>query len=474
MRRTQRSLLGLALIVLAACSTPPAATVVTVEFASHQDGQVVTGSRQVEIVALVNAPADAEVAGEHNGQDVAFTRNADSLRATVTLEDGQNDFEITVTFEDKSATDSLMLVYPFVRLDDGQEGSLVIGQADEFSAADDAPVGMRMLEPYTRPAFIEGKLFIPDSGTHRVLAFDGVPTATGALASFVIGQPDFDELTKGIGPGGLNEPGMVLPYKDGIVVMDTQNNRILVFDDVPNDFNATADRVLGQADFVTDTPSCTATTFTFPDSAAFAGDRFIVADTDNHRVLIWNQFPADADTPADIVLGQESFTSCDSNAGGSASASTLHTPQSVWTDGTRLIVADTGNHRVLVWNQFPTSDFEPADVVIGQPDFATTAPGLDAQSFNWPAFLDSNGNQLFVADADNHRVLVWDAIPTANHEPADHVLGQPDMTSGLINQGMGVGPETLNTPSGVYFLDGKLFVADLNNHRYVVFETIDD
>jgi hypothetical protein len=37
-----------------------------------------------------------------------------------------------------------------------------------------------------------------------------------------------------------------------------------------------------------------------------------------------------------------------------------------------------------------------------------------------------------------------------------------------------VGPETLNTPSGVYFLDGKLFVADLNNYRYVVFETIDD
>ncbi|HZW28390.1 MAG TPA: hypothetical protein VFF08_08025, partial [Trueperaceae bacterium] len=87
---------------------------------------------------------------------------------------------------------------------------------------------------------------------------------------------------------------------------------------------------------------------------------------------------------------------------------------------------------------------------------------------------DSNGNQLFVADADNHRVLVWDSIPTQNGQPADRVLGQPDFVSGAINQGKGVGPDTLNTPSGVHYLDGKLLVADLNNFRYVVFEASAD
>lgn len=474
MRRYTRSLIGLVLLVLAACSQPTV-TIVSVDFVSHKNGDVVTGSRQVQVLARVTAPDDATVAGEHNGQALAFTRQGRDLSATVTLADGTNVLEVEVSAAGKSDTATLALVYPFVSLEDGQAGAVVIGQLDATTASEEAPVTMRMTEPYTRPAFMDGMLFVPDSGTHRVLVFDGVPTTAGAEAAFVVGQPDFETLTPGLGAGGFTEPGAVVPYGDGFLVVDTQNSRVLVFDQVPGDFGASATRVLGQPDFAGRAPDCSATRFRTPDSATFAGDRFVLADTDNHRVLIWDRFPADADTPADVVLGQDGFDTCEPNAGDATpGADTLHTPQAVWSDGQRLIVADTGNHRVLVWNEVPTASNVPADVVIGQATFATADPGLAADAFNWPAYLDSNGNQLFVADADNHRVLVWDSIPTQNGQPADRVLGQPDFVSGAINQGKGVGPDTLNTPSGVHYLDGKLLVADLNNFRYVVFEASAD
>ena len=34
-----------------------------------------------------------------------------------------------------------------------------------------------------------------------------------------------------------------------------------------------------------------------------------------------------------------------------------------------LWVADTGHHRLLGWQNLPTKDHQPADWIIGQPDF---------------------------------------------------------------------------------------------------------
>ena len=41
-----------------------------------------------------------------------------------------------------------------------------------------------------------------------------------------------------------------------------------------------------------------------------------------------------------------------------------------------LFVADTQNNRVMVWNTLPTKNNQPADFVLGQPNF-TTSPNLD-------------------------------------------------------------------------------------------------
>ena len=42
-------------------------------------------------------------------------------------------------------------------------------------------------------------------------------------------------------------------------------------------------------------------------------------------------------------------------------ASQMYAPRGVWLDGTRLVVADSGNHRILIWHRMPEHDGAPAD-----------------------------------------------------------------------------------------------------------------
>jgi len=119
------------------------------------------------------------------------------------------------------------------------------------------------------------------------------------------------------------------------------------------------------------------------------------------------------------------------NAGGSVSASSLQYPSGIWTDGQKLIVADAWNHRVLVWHHFPTVDGQVADVVIGQPDFLNNLPNVkgltnppNAQSLYWCYGVWSDGKSLWIADTGNRRVLYYETIPTKHFAKADAVIGQ--------------------------------------------------
>ena len=114
--------------------------------------------------------------------------------------------------------------------------------------------------------------------------------------------------------------------------------------------------------------------FTITVTAAVPRVRLAVADTDNHRVLLWNAFPRGASVgdpegaQPDLVLGQSGFTSAAANRGSTPSLATLNRPTSVASDGTRLAVADSGNNRVLIWLAWPANSGQAADVVLGQPN----------------------------------------------------------------------------------------------------------
>ena len=96
------------------------------------------------------------------------------------------------------------------------------------------------------------------------------------------------------------------------------------------------------------------------------------------------------------------------------SAKSMRGPQGVWIQNGRLYVADTQNNRVLIFNQIPATNGASADVVLGQPDFTTfVEPDLTQQKTEVtakvllnPVAVTSDGIHLFVTDLGYNRILV--------------------------------------------------------------------
>ncbi len=100
-------------------------------------------------------------------------------------------------------------------------------------------------------------------------------------------------------------------------------------------------------------------------------------------------------------------------------------PSGLASDGTQLLLADRNNNRVLIWRQPPAGN-APPDVVLGQPDFTSNAPGTGRDGLNWPCAVAAGPNgRLAVADTNNDRLLLWSRIPTNHRTPADVMLRLP-------------------------------------------------
>ncbi|MEE9221866.1 MAG: hypothetical protein V3V40_00200 [Nitrosomonadaceae bacterium] len=118
---------------------------------------------------------------------------------------------------------------------------------------------------------------------------------------------------------------------------------------------------------------------------------------------------------ADLVLGQPNSTSNTANNGG-VSASSLHGPRKVAVNAAgNVYVADTANHRVLVYLD-PQNTDTVADLVLGKLNFSTSKRKKDfvgnkvvsASTLYFPfgIAVDAAGN-VYVADTGNNRVLVY-------------------------------------------------------------------
>ncbi len=207
--------------------------------------------------------------------------------------------------------------------------------------------------------------------------------------------------------------------------------------------------------------------FLAPRGVWLVGQRLLVADTGQNRVFIWNKLPTSEFAEPDVVLGQTETHATGRNAGHAAGASTLQYPSGLWSDGTRLAVADAWNHRVLLWHTFPTQTGQPADVVVGQADFHGNQPnehGIGtsptAQSLNWCYGVFSDGTRLWIADTGNRRVLRFDAWPTEHHAAADAVIGKPSFTERDYESDQPVWPYTVRVSPA-----GQLLVADTQYYR---------
>ncbi len=354
----------------------------------------------------------------------------------------------------------------------GQAADLVLGQRDFTGnypgrGADslDAPTSIA-IDPAT------GKLFVADIANHRVLRWPAVTSlATGMPAEAVLGQTNFDTTDAAVARNRMDFPTAIAIDAAGrLWVADALNNRVLRFDNAAaKPSGADADGVLGQPDFNSKQKNLTRTGMDYTRGIAVDGNGTLyVSDQSNNRVLRFDNAASKANgASADGVLGQPDFTSNKDTV----SQNGLKWPRGLIVDPQgRLYVASSAQNRVLRFDNAATkANGANADAVLGQGDFtsssaATTRTGMrDASG----VAIDAAG-RLYVADAENHRILLFDDAATkANGAEADGVLGQPDFVTSTIT----------TSQTGMYSpwacavenARGKLWVADVLNNRILRF-----
>jgi len=351
----------------------------------------------------------------------------------------------------------------------GQAATLVLGQPD-FTSNGGSMTQTGMNTPYGVAVDpISGKVFVSDHVFNRVLRFANViGLSNGNPAEAVFGQPDFTTTTPATNASGMRNPsGLTVDSNGRLWVADSGNNRVLRFDNAATKTNGTADSVLGQLYFTSNASGTTATTMSSPSGVATdSSGRLWVADSQNSRMLRFDNAAYNSNGAADSVLGQPNFTSYFSGE----SAITMRVPIGVATDsGGRLWVADSGNNRVLRFDTAATkANGAAADSVLGQPDFTSSATVINAAGMNFPrSVATDSSDRLWVADNGNNRVLRFEnAVSKTNGAVADGVLGQPNFTSNAY----ATTATAMRYPGGVTTDSaGNLWVADSDNDRVLYF-----
>jgi DNA-binding beta-propeller fold protein YncE len=354
--------------------------------------------------------------------------------------------------------------------------NLVLGQSTFTTNATSSPATPSSLTTPSGVAVdpLSGKVFVADQGNNRVLRYASRSALkSGATPEVVFGQVNFSGSAANMGlanpaQDSLSSPQDVFVDAAGrLWIADTGNNRVVMFENAANLFNAPfADRVYGQPNFVTAIPLATATALAGPRGLCVdpAGTLW-VADTGSHRVLAWKLAATLANgTAASRVLGQSLFTT----AVAATSQTGMFNPSDVAADASNVWVADSDNNRVLLYPNFPTITGAPASLVLGQTTYATSVPATSAIGMTRPTSVATSGTGLWVCDDGNNRVLLFNSANTlANGAKAAVVVGQTTFTAGVS----GLSSQKLSLFYSHISVDasGSLWVADRLNNRVLRF-----
>jgi uncharacterized protein (TIGR03437 family) len=317
-----------------------------------------------------------------------------------------------------------------------------------------------------------GNLYAGDAGNNRILRFpkplnqpvgDIQPDMAIGQSSFSSGDsanqglaaPTASTLLTGTG-GAIYRTAIAFDSQGNLWYSDSGNNRVLRYPVsalAAGRSGIAADFVLGQATFTTNTPPNPASRvnksgFANPSGLAFsaAGDLY-VSDAYN-RVLYFKAPLAAFGQAAARILGVVVGTQADPNPRTAAGCPLLTPPQSV-----------------------------PCQTTLG----AVTAAGSAVP----PEGIAVLGNNLFVADTGNSRIVKYDtpdkwpdecapgtavcAAGTVFSPPILQFIGQPDGQSNAANQGQReASASSLNGPSAIAFAGSDLYVVDTFNHRLLV------
>lgn len=336
--------------------------------------------------------------------------------------------------------------------------------------------------PYGKPA-------IADWNNHKIRLVNDDGTLTTIMGSDFLGDGDpLGNDSKPVGALGttvnLNHPTQQQYRPDGVLVSaswhthklrtwNPADNMVHVYLGSNPGFNEPAEAVAGTA-FDATTALLNQPRQVHIDSH---GDMYIV-DMRNERI---RKLDVDAWTIATVAGSGAKAVS----AGGDALTSAFNFPKSgnpepggamaMSDDEATIYIADTESHVIKAL------DLESGTITVlaGLAGTAGDVDGAAAEArFNFPVGLALDGDTLFVADANNHKVRAVDVTTGAVSTfagtgtptcPTNGDLAIPSMCADQYDAGDGglAADATLYRPFGVDLdLDGNLVIADTYNNRF--------
>jgi sugar lactone lactonase YvrE len=177
------------------------------------------------------------------------------------------------------------------------------------------------------------------------------------------------------------------------------------------------------------------------------------------------------DARPDLILGDRSTLF-------EVSAKTMSSPNSVVIEPStgKVFVSDTDRNRILRYKNVATlTSGAEAEEVIGQVRLDQNNRAGGAQGLNSPQgiYLDRFG-RLWVADSGNHRVVMYQSASSRTFPIlADKVLGQPNLENLDISNSLRPTSTSTNNPTSVCLdKDDRLWVADSGNSRVLRFDNV--
>jgi thiol-disulfide isomerase/thioredoxin len=265
-------------------------------------------------------------------------------------------------------------------------------------------------------------------------------------------------------PTPLRFPGKVLADASGdrLFIADSGHNRIVVTRLDGTLVDVIGSGAIGRADG----PAATAE-FNDPQGMALRGDALWVADTKNHTIRRVDLTRREVTTEAG--LGYQSRTRATSGMA-NPKKTALASPWALWIHQDDLYIAMAGRHQI--WRmRLNGSGIGPyagnlrEDIVDG-PLLPREAYQLGYASFAQPSGLASDGEWLYVADSEGSSIR---AVPFNPRGSVRTVVGTSHLQEGrLFTFGDVDGPPRtarLQHALGIVYDQGRLFVADTYNNK---------
>jgi DNA-binding beta-propeller fold protein YncE len=377
---------------------------------------------------------------------------------------------------------SRVLVFDIAAIANNENAVDVIGQYDGSlnpvytkGGQNNGPNRLGMADPLGVDVDSVGnRLFVADSLNNRVLVYNlnADDTFIDHIPDFVLGQPDFFTGTRATTQAGLYAPTDVLYEEAGqrLFVAEEGSGRVVVYDVAAITNGENAVNVLGQVDFDSADCDTTQASLCYVWGLAYdeTNERLFVSDRGNYRVKVYDISDGIVNNENAInVLGQPDFSTTD----GGTTQNQFEEPWGLAYDeaGERLFVNDIYNSRVMVFDVAAITDGENAVNVLGQTDFTSFSFDTTQSKFDFPTDVSYDGanQRLFVADANNFRILTFDVASITNGENAVNVVGQEDFVSKVED----LGDANFYWPQAAYYNETSeiLFVSDFGAGRVMAF-----